>query len=210
MMSATPLPASPPDDDRATIEACRRGERAALERVFRAEAPRIERQIAWLVGPRADVEDLLQTTMIAAVEAFPRFRGEASVRTWLSRIAVNVVHDHLRRPERRRRVALELIQGGTEIDPAPGPDRVAENRRLLERLYRILDTIGPKKRVSFVLHVFEGLPIDHVAALMSATKVATKSRVFFARRALLARIRKDPELREWIEDSVGSRLGGAR
>src|SRR5690349_18280885 len=91
------------------IEACRRGERAALERVLRAHATDLTRFLTRMVGPGADVDDLLQTTMIAAVGAFPRFRGEASVRTWITRIAVNVVREHLRRPERTRKVSLELV-----------------------------------------------------------------------------------------------------
>jgi len=62
-----------------------------------------------------------------------------------------------------------------------------------------------KKRLAFVLYVFEGRPIDEVAALTGATRVATKSRVFWARRELLARVAADPVLRE-----LGQSMGGAR
>ena len=179
------------------IDACRRGERDALEILLRAHARDVERLIVRLVGPGADAEDLLQLAMIAAVSAFPRFRGEASVRTWLARIVVNVVREHLRRPERKRRVSLELVTDEPVHDAAPA-DQQIDHRRRLERLYHHLNALPAKQRIAFVLHVFEGRPLDEIAALMSASLAATKSRVFLARRAILARARKDPRLADLL------------
>ncbi len=179
------------------IDACRRGDRDALEQLLRAHARDVERLVVRLVGPGADAEDLVQLVMMAAVSAFPRFRGEASVRTWLARIAVNVVREHLRRPERRRRVSLELVTDEPVSDAAPA-DQQIDHRRRLERLYHHLNALPAKQRIAFVLHVFEGRPVDEIAALMSATVAATKSRVFLARRAILARARKDPRLADLL------------
>lgn len=183
--------------DPQTIESCRQGDRRALELVFRTHGPALERQISRLVGPRADVEDLLQTTFIEAIGSFPRYRGEASVRTWLTRIAVNVVYQHLRRPERRRRVPLEVVpREEARADRTPVPERTADHRRRLERIYHHLDSISPKNRVAFVLHVLEGRSIEEVAAMVGAGVAATKSRVFLARVALLGKVRRDPSLRD--------------
>src|SRR5262245_39713973 len=188
-----------------TIEACRRGDRQALEAVFRTHAPALERLIVRLAGPTADVEDLLQVTMMEAIRAFPRFQGKASVATWLGRIAVHVVHQHLRRPEHRRaRVRLELVREEREpVDPAPQPDRRAQSRLQLEKVYQHLDAIGVRKRLAFILFTFEGRPVDEVAALTGASRVATKARILWARRELLARVGADPALRELIDDQAG-------
>ena len=191
----------PGDPSPEEIAACRKGDRAALERVLRANVPAIEKLLARMIGPGADLEDLLQATLMATVAAFPRYRAEASVRTWMSRIAVNTVRQHLRRPERRRRVALELVPD-QHIDDAPDADRAADHRAGLERLFHHLGKIGIKKRLAFVLHVVEGYPMDEVAALTDASVSATKSRVFWARRALLASARKDPFLRDLMDIEV--------
>jgi RNA polymerase sigma-70 factor (ECF subfamily) len=184
------------------LDACRRGDRAALDALLRAELPALERLLARLVGPSGDLEDLLQTTLIAAVEGLPRFRGEASIRTWLARIAVHSVHAWLRQTERRRpRVALELLTS-EPADQGPSPERALGDKRAVARLYEHLDALEPRKRIAFVLHVVEGRPIDEVAALMAASGPATKSRVFFGRRALMARVRRDPALRELIASYV--------
>jgi RNA polymerase sigma-70 factor, ECF subfamily len=185
------------------IEACRRGDRDALQKLLSAHARDVERLIVRLIGPGADAEDLLQLVLIAAVGAFPRFRGEASVRTWLARIVVNVVREHLRRPERKRKVSLELVKDEPVLDAAPADTQV-DHRRRLERLYHHLNALPSKQRIAFVLHVFEGRAVEEIAALMSATVAATKSRVFLARRALLARARKDPRLSDWLVAGEGS------
>src|SRR5690606_24296437 len=131
------------------------GEHAALERVFTEVAPSVERLLRRMLGPRAEIDDLLQITFIGVIKAFPRFRGEASVRTWVCRIAVRSAVDYLRKPEQKR-PHLQLVGEGTEhvLD-----DHRIDERRCLERIYRYLEGIAPKKRVAFILHVFDGHPL---------------------------------------------------
>ena len=182
------------------LAACARGERPALETVLRAQSPALEGLFMRLTGRRFEVEDLLQNTYIAAIRAFPKFRGEASVRSWLTRIAIGVFHDSLRNPDRRRRAQLVLV---TDEHVPPDPtqlDQQADARRGLSRLAIHLEAIAPKKRIAFVLHVVEGYPLEEVATLMSASRTATKSRVFWARRELLRRARRDPLLADLIAE----------
>ena len=70
---------------------------------------------------------------------------------------------------------------------------------MVERLHHHLGALAPKLRIAFVLHVFEGLPIDEVSALVGASSITTRSRVFWARRRLLARAAKDPVLKQLVE-----------
>lgn len=184
-------------EDRDLIDRCRRGDREALQCVFTVHAPYLERLLARVAGPDL-AEDLLQTTLIAAIDAFPRFRGEAQVRTWLSRIAVRTAQHSLRRAERRRRAPGDPVDDLRVASDGPGPDQRSEHRKQLERLEHHLDAIGGDKRMAFVLHVMDGHPMDEVAALMDATVSATKSRVFWARKELLARAGRDPVLRELL------------
>src|SRR5687768_5092641 len=147
-----------PDPDAATLDACRRGDREALGRVLRERAPMLARLITRLCGPGADVEDLLQITMISAVRALPGFRGEATLDTWLQRIAINAVRTHARRERPTRRVSLEVLRGEADpADPHPSPEQVMDDRRRLDRLYHHLAAIGTDKRVAYLLHVLEGL-----------------------------------------------------
>jgi RNA polymerase sigma factor (sigma-70 family) len=185
----------PSDAELNQLEACRRGDRAALQAVFTAHAPYLERLLRRVVGRSLEVEDLLQSTLMAAIEAFPRFRGEAQVRTWLARIAIRTAHDRLRSAAHRRRGHVADIELAAGADGA-SPERELQLQRRLARIELHLAALGPKKRIAFLLHVFEGLPLEEVAALTGASLTATKSRVFWARRELLRRAARDPELRE--------------
>jgi RNA polymerase sigma-70 factor (ECF subfamily) len=189
-------------DPIALVAACRRGERAALDAVLRPLLPAIERLLARLV-PAAEVEDLIQATIAAAIVAFPKFRGDATVKTWLLRIATYQVRDHWRSPGRRRRVALELVGDDRDELAVPGsPDAQVDARRRLARIQHHLAAIAPKKRMAFVLHVIDGRSIEEVAEVMDASVAATKSRVWWGRRALMARVRKDPLLADLAGEDV--------
>lgn len=197
-MPIEPLRREDPPD---LVEGCRRGDRAALEAVLTAHAPYLERLLGRVVGPRAEVEDLLQNTLSAAIVAFPSFRGEAQVRTWLARIAIRTAHDHLRRAEYRKRGSLPSMEAVAD-DARDGRRAEAQldAKHLAERLHGHLNAIGPRKRIAFVLHVVEGHPIEDVAALMGASKAATKSRIFWARRELMRRAARDPRLKSLVPD----------
>ena len=176
------------------VARCVRGERAAQETVLRGQAASLENLFMRLMGRRLDVEDLLQNTFVAAIRAFPQFRGEASVKSWLTRIAIAAFYDHLRRPERRM-ARLELVSNEIPSDEV-GLERRTEARRGLDRVALHLGQLAPKKRLAFLLHAVDGHPLEEVAALMNASRAATKSRVFWARRELMSRARRDPLLRE--------------
>lgn len=187
----------------ALIDACRRGERSALEQVFRRESPYLERVLFRVLGPSSELEDMLQVTLEQAIRAFPAFRGEASVRTWLTRIAVRSALHHLKHPAQRRRVALEVIDGGLSAVASSRPGHEVEARLRLRVLYEHLDRLDPKHRTAFVLFQVEGRSMDEVAALMDAGLSATKSRVMWARRKLYARLAKDPRAQDWAGELMG-------
>lgn len=181
----TERPRDPCEVERTLVDACRRGDRAALDAVFRAHAELLARLLTRIVGPSADLEDLLQDTFTAAIAAFPEFRGEAAVKTWLYRIAIHTAHQHLRRPRHRREV---LDETGDRAGDAAGP----EQRERARRLYQHLDALDTDKRIALVLYAIEGYTPDEIAAYTGASTTAARSRIFWARRALLKRLRRDP------------------
>lgn len=187
----------------AMIDGCRRGDRIALSQLFAREAPYLERVLSRLVAGSSDLEDLLQLTLEQAIHAFPAFRGEASVRTWLTRIAVRTAMRHLKSPEKKRRVPLDVIEGGQSAASTSRPAHEAEARARVRALKAHLDALDEKHRTAFVLFQVEGRSMEEVSALMDANLSTTKSRVMWARRKLFARLRKDPETRSWLGEYEG-------
>jgi RNA polymerase sigma-70 factor (ECF subfamily) len=201
--SAPNLEAPAPELAPGTLDRARAHDPKAIEQLFIAHAPSIERVIGRLVGPTPDLEDLVQTAFLEALQALHRFRGEASLKTWLTSIAVHVAQHHLRAGRVRRHVALEAVP---EERLAPTPSDQAhrlDERRLAARLHVLLDRISAPKRIALLLFVVEGRSVEEVASLMGASQTATRSRVFFAKRELRALLTSAPDLRELVDGYLG-------
>jgi len=194
--------------DAELVRRCLSGDRAAVAELYEQHAGPIARVLQRTLGPVAEIEDLVQTTFVEAMESLERFRGASSLRTWLTRIALHGAHRHLRSGKVRRHVPLELVAEPEEpaIAAEALPGHGLDERRLSARLHGLLDQISPKKRMAFLLFVVEQKPVEEVARLMDATETATRSRVFFARRELRALIEADPALASLTESLLGDVL----
>ena len=82
--------------------AAAKGDQVALQHLIRATQADVWRFCAHLGDP-GDADDLTQEVYLRAIRALPRFRGDASIRTWLLAIARRSVADHIRAQQRRRR-----------------------------------------------------------------------------------------------------------
>jgi RNA polymerase sigma-70 factor (ECF subfamily) len=183
------------EDDSSLVAACLRGEVAAQRRLFRREYPRVNATIFRLVGRHRDSEDLVQEAFVEVFRSLAHFRGEARLSTWIDRIAVRVA---MRWFGARRPPAAQL-----ELVPEPAAQTAAADRRAdaragLERLYAVLATLSDAARAAFVLHVVDGRPLVEVAEITGTTVVATKVRVWRARREIERIARRDPLLAAYV------------
>lgn len=192
----------------AWIAGCCAREPAAVAAMFKEYCGTVERIISRLVGATTDLEDLVQTTFVEAMRAIGRYRGEASFKTWITSIAVHVAQHHLRAGHLRRHAPLELVPEAHVATSSPNLEAQIDERRLSARLYALLDKIPARQRVALLLFTIDGRPVEEVAALMGASQTTTRSRVFFARRALRTLIAADPDLSEMATSFMGLRKDG--
>ena len=184
--------------DHALALRCVRGDEDARRALFRAHRDRVHVVLYRVLGTNREMEDLAQEAFAEIFASLGGYRGEASLATWVDRITTRVAYRWLRRRERPP-ARLELV-----AEPASGddPERTVWLREVARRLYALLDGLEPRQRVAYALCVLDERPLAEVAALTESTVVATKVRVFRARRFVEARAARDPLLREY--------LGGAR
>jgi len=183
----------------ALLERARQRDHGAFRELFRAHVRGVHRVVRRIAGPRADIEDLVQTTFVEAFRSLPDFRGDALFSTWLARIAVRV---SLRAARWRGHAFLSLEQTSEPACEGPDPERQAAARETLAAVEALLGELRPKRRAAFVLHVLEGYSMDEVAALLNASTSAVKVRVHDARRQLERRL-SEPR-------GPGARLLGGR
>ncbi len=187
-----------PAEEQNLARACAAGDRAAQVRLFRLEVQSIHRLLHRVLGATPVLEDLIQETFIRVFRSLASFRGEAHLGTWIGRIALRVAFDHLRqaRPPAAR---LEVVPDLASDDP--DAERQLMAREGLRRLYRILERLDAKQRIAFTLCAIDGRPQQEVATLMSASLVATKARIWRARREVDRLARQDPLLASLVADS---------
>src|SRR3954463_10302948 len=78
------------------VERCRRGELGAFEELYRAHSGRLFSLAVRMLGNPADAEDLLQEIFLSAHRKLDSYRGEAALGTWLYRLGMNQILDHVR------------------------------------------------------------------------------------------------------------------
>ncbi len=168
---------------------CAAGDRTAQRELFYRERERVHTILYRLVGSNSDMEDLVQEAFIEIFRSLASFRGEASLATWLDRIAVRVGYAYL---GKKRSDPVRLLVVPEPISNEPGAEQRVMTREATRRLYAALDRIVVPQRVAFTLHVIDGRPIKDVAEAMNASVVATKVRVWRAWRAIQRAAGRDP------------------
>jgi RNA polymerase sigma-70 factor (ECF subfamily) len=154
-----------------------------------------------ILGSNRDLEDLIQDAFLEIFRALPSFRGDSTLARWSQTIATRTAYLAI---ERRRPPSVELEVVEEEIvTNDPDQHRVALARSAAKRLYAALDKIDAKQRVAFALAVIDGLPLAEVADITESSLVATKTRVWRARRDLMRRAKKDPVLASYLADLGG-------
>jgi RNA polymerase sigma-70 factor (ECF subfamily) len=153
--------------------------RADLRALYEAEERFVRRVVVRLAGPSHDVEDLVHDVFEVALRRIGAFEGRSAPRTWLYGIAVRVVAGWRRRRRLRRFLGLE--EAPEPADPTT-PAQWFECREQAERVYRILDEMGDKKRAVFILHEIEGLSGEAIASTLGCPLKTVWTRLFHARR----------------------------
>lgn len=179
------------------------GQDAGARELFRRYRGRVHGALYRILGSNAEMEDLLQETFIQVFASLKSWRAEASLATWIDRIAVRVAYKAIGRGQQRR-AWLDDAAGALEgADAAVASGGAAEvlAREGVRRLYAALDALPPASRIAFALHEIDGRSMAEVAEVTSASVTATKLRVWRARRSLEAAAARDPVLREFLADA---------
>ena len=174
--------------DEELVARAQSGERAALPEIYRRHVDGVHRRLSRLIGPDPEREDLLQQVFIETFRSLARFRGEARFATYLYRVTTNIAYDHLKRRSRRDEVLSDEIGERPGVEPTP--EAIAIRRHEIDRAWRCLDRLKPKKRVAFLLRVVEGLSIEEIAEQVNAEPAAVSQRILYAQRELVAMMRR--------------------
>lgn len=187
---------TPDPDDHTLCEQAALGDRNAFGLLYDRHAGAIRELILARGGPPDLSWDLLHDTFAHALRALDRGQIPDRFDLWVRRIAVNVIHDHFRRPYATRESALDLVPSEMPAIPGADPDLPILLRDLLKRL-------PPELRSAVTLHFYQGLTVAETAYVLSVPVGTVKSRLSRAYRTL-AEVLGPPAVRIPDEMSPGS------
>ncbi len=167
--------------DSALLARARAGDADAFSRLTEPLRGQVYSVLVGMVGPM-DAEDLLQEVFVRAYRAIGRFRGDSALRTWLTRIAINLAIRHTQR-RRESRVLEDAELERLSYEPEDVATRLAVRQAVQE--------LSPKLRAAVVLFYFEGLALNDVADAIGINRGTVASRLHEARRILKQRLRLD-------------------
>lgn len=153
-----------------------------------------------IVGEQ-DAADVAQETLLLAHRHRDRFRGEASYRTWLYRIATTAALSHLRTQRRRRLDRMVSIDDATALLPPAGdagagetesPEAALERAEAARRVRDGIDALAPAYRDILTLRFMQDLSENEVADALDISVANVKVRAHRARHALRGVLTGEP------------------
>ena len=185
--------------DRALIMRMRAGDQRAFDEFFNASAPRLLAFLARRSGmDSANIEDIVQNSLIKAIRNLDRYRGEAALFTWLTEICRHELADVSRKSARRpAHMSLEepyadsymeehQLQASQAAEPLWQVDTASQRSAVM----KVLQRLPAHYAIALEAKYGDGMSVEEIARQLGLTRVAAQS--------LLARARE--EFRErWLE-----------
>src|SRR3989441_2745829 len=187
-----------PSAEAEFIERLKRGEAAAFEEWVADRSGEIYGLLLRLTENSEEARDLTQETFLRAFQSIGRFRGDADLRTWIYRIAINQARNRWRWWRRRRRdstVSLDAAQGqakqpliATLVESSNNPEQQTLAHEREVALRAALQKLGEAYRETVILRDIEGFTYEEIAATLRINVGTVKSRLARGRQELRRRL----------------------
>lgn len=150
----------------------RAGDRGAFDEIVTLHRRSLYAVARRLLRRHEDADEAAQMAFVRAWSARERFRGDAHLRTWLTRIVLNVSKSMLAARRTECELAAESSRAAAD---QPDPGARIDRARRRDALRRAVDTLPPRQREVVLLKVYEGLTHREVAEILELSEGAVKA-----------------------------------
>jgi len=187
--------AVPAESEAALIARALTRDPEALAGLMRQYNRRLYRAAWGILRDEQEAEDAVQEGYIKAFAGLSKFRGEAALSTWLTRIVINEALMRRRKPNRLITGDYEnvvpLRRPGSEDEPAENPESAAMRGQLRLYLESAVGDLPEEQRAVFVLRALEELSVEETAKILDLNPQTVRTRFMRARRRLQGRLREE-------------------
>lgn len=158
------------------------GNEAALQQLYELFKLKVYNTCLAYLQSEAEAEEVLQDIFVEIYQSAGTFKGNASVSTWIYRIAVNKCLDRVRYNKRRKRFAFissifpgQTEQAVTELKTFDHPGIKLENKEEAAYLFKAIKALPQNQQLAFILRHVEGLSQKEIAAILNIGEKAVES-----------------------------------
>jgi RNA polymerase sigma-70 factor, ECF subfamily len=192
------------------IAGCKRGNKAAGTELLGRHYASSLRLARGMLRSEEESQDAVQSAYFSALRHMRNFRGDATFKTWITRIVMNECLARLRERRRRRDwVCLDDKGQSTArnvlASAAPTPEKLTLCQEIASALSDAASILPKPLRDVFALCVFSGLSIGEAAAALGLTVGATKTRLFRAHARMRSHLQP-----VWSEINIHGRAARER
>ncbi len=188
-----------PSEDGILLQDLQRGAPQAFERLLDQYQQPVYRFVYRLLEDPADAPDVTQEVFVKVFRKVGEFRGDASLKTWIYRIAINEASNRRRWFARHRKneVSVDSAAEGVVADAEWFIDRRGTPFDLLSReevriaIRKTLGEIDQRLRVAVILRDIEGLSYNEIADTLQVSLGTVKSRILRGREAMKSKLRRE-------------------
>jgi RNA polymerase sigma-70 factor, ECF subfamily len=155
---------------------------------------RIRRFVTYSTGDPDLAETVAQDTLLRAYNGRANFRGECSVNTWLTGIALNVTREHQRSVRSRfwkqvRTTAIDVDELASFIpSDAVSPERQILAKEKVKRLYEVVEALSPNQRTIFLMKFTEELSVEEISGILGMGTNTVRTHLHRALKVVRARL----------------------
>jgi RNA polymerase sigma-70 factor (ECF subfamily) len=150
--------------DDQLIQASREGDENAFKQLIKQYESRVAATVIGMLGNCPEAEDVGQETFIRFYNHLDKFRGDASVGTYLTRIAINLSLNELKRRKRKSLVFFrKLSDEDFDIADESNETGFDDNKELVQQSIQKLE---PKFRSVVVLRLMDGYSTAETAEIL--------------------------------------------
>jgi RNA polymerase sigma-70 factor, ECF subfamily len=165
-----------------------------IDQLVHQHRARLLRFVAFSIGDLDIAESIVQDCFLKAYNARENFRGECSVRTWLNRIAMNLILDHQRTRKFRfwksvRKTALDIAEVAPMLPSgANSPEKDLLLRERVTQVLEALDSVSLNQRAIFLMHFQEEMGLREIALAADISINTVKTHLHRAMKAVRDKI----------------------
>lgn len=146
---------------------------AAFSQLIRMHQKSLYFHIRRIVISHDDADDVLQNTLLKAWKNLSSFRGDASIKTWLYRIATNESLTFLKKRQRQSFQGVEDLQNDLRHSLSHGP--YIDGDEIQMKLQKAIIQLPERQRLVFNMRYFEELKYDEISGILEVTTGALKA-----------------------------------